>query len=104
MSSFRNHRVVIASLFLPSTAALGESVASTPEYIPPLDPPKLSIPPSAFRLGDIAKQRISSAPETRSSTLVGTTPGPLRSIVDDLKDKVSTPKIVSAHVLTYSKV
>ncbi|KAI5992797.1 glycosyltransferase family 20 protein [Pisolithus albus] len=31
MSSFRNHRIIIASLFLPTTAALGESSPPTPD-------------------------------------------------------------------------
>ncbi|KAI0270653.1 alpha-trehalose-phosphate synthase [Gloeopeniophorella convolvens] len=77
MSSFRNHRVIIASLFLPNTAIIGESHPPTPERTAlhaPLptafpgvgkdQPFKLSLPPSRAR-----------------------TPAPILSIVEDLKDK-----------------
>lgn len=78
MSSLRNHRVVIASLFLPNTAVLGESYPPTPDVPSPLPLPdvfpghakdqgfKLALPPSRAR-----------------------TPAPILSIVEDLKDKAS---------------
>jgi len=78
MSSLRNHRVVIASLFLPNTAVLGESYPPTPDVHSPLPLPdvfpghakdqafKLALPPSRAR-----------------------TPAPILSIVEDLKDKAS---------------
>ncbi len=77
MSSLRNHRVVIASLFLPNTAVLGESYPPTPDVQSPLPLPnvfpsakdqgfKLALPPSKAR-----------------------TPAPILSIVEDLKDKAS---------------
>ncbi|KAF8494922.1 alpha-trehalose-phosphate synthase [Russula emetica] len=79
MSSLRNHRVVIASLFLPNTAVLGESYPSTPDVHSHLPLPdvfpghakdqgfKLALPPSRAR-----------------------TPAPILSIVEDLKDKASS--------------
>ncbi|KAH9990884.1 alpha-trehalose-phosphate synthase [Russula vinacea] len=79
MSSLRNHRVVIASLFLPNTAVLGESHPPTPDVHSSLPLPdvfpshtkdqgfKLTLPP----------------PRTR-------TPAPILSIVEDLKDKSRT--------------
>jgi len=77
MSSLRNHRVVIASLFLPNTVVLGESHPPTPdvhsELLPDVFPGhakeqgfKLTLPP----------------PKPRTSA-------PILSIVDDLKDKAS---------------
>ena len=79
MSSLRNHRVVIASLFLPNTVVLGESHPPTPDVhseelpLPDVFPGhakeqgfKLTLPP----------------PKPRTSA-------PILSIVDDLKDKAS---------------
>lgn len=74
MSSLRHHRVIIASLFLPNTTILGdsappsprdESVSPTPAFVPPT--------PGA------ARQPLLSRPSV-----------PLKSIVEDLRDKVST--------------
>lgn len=79
MSSFRNHRVIIASLFLPSTAVLGESHPSTPELGATRAPP-----PPPMRL-----------PETvhmpRPGPVHRPTTTPVLSLVDDLKDKVCSP-------------
>lgn len=69
MSSLRHHRVIIASLFLPNTAVLGDSAPSSP------DEPGLQTPGFAAQ-----------TPSVRP--LVPRTPGPLKSIVEDLKDKV----------------
>jgi trehalose 6-phosphate synthase/phosphatase len=79
MSLLRNHRVVIASLFLPNTVVLGESHPPTPDVhseglpLPDVFPGhakdqgfKLTLPP----------------PKPRNSA-------PILSIVDDLKDKAS---------------
>jgi trehalose 6-phosphate synthase complex regulatory subunit len=87
MSSLRNHRVVIASLFLPNTAVLGESHPPTPDVHSSLPLPdvfpshtkdqgfKLTLPP----------------PRTR-------TPAPILSIVEDLKDKASVAISSILHV------
>ncbi|KAF8963230.1 alpha,alpha-trehalose-phosphate synthase [Flammula alnicola] len=100
MSSFRNHRVVIASLFLPTTAVLGESAPPTPEagLLPVHNDADNTIPAVAHRLaavtagnasGEAAKNKplkpalITNNSHTRSSSASG----PLKSIVDDLKDK-----------------
>ena len=80
MNSFRNHRVVIASLFLPTTAILGESVSSTPDqHI--REPQTVSVPAVALRLGE--------KPKSRQSSFTGSITGPLKSIVEDLRDRVS---------------
>jgi trehalose 6-phosphate synthase/phosphatase len=82
MSSFRNHRVVIASLFLPNTAVLGgESHPSTPEGTAVHSPLPL---PAAFP-GHSKDQGFKlSLPPSRTRT-----PAPILSIVEDLKDKAS---------------
>ncbi|KAF9473941.1 hypothetical protein BDN70DRAFT_924896 [Pholiota conissans] len=108
MSSFRNHRVVIASLFLPTTAVLGESAPPTPEPHPLAvhDDASATIPAVAHRLASVAessgkplKPSLITTPHnahTRSSS----NSGPLKSIVEDLKDKsrFATPKTRSPTV------
>ena len=80
MSSLRNHRVVIATLFLPSTTVLGESHPPTPDDHVAELPTFKSVPPSAAR--GLGKS------------------GPLKSIVEDLKDKVSlVPCLLSSVIL-----
>ncbi|KAI0315017.1 alpha-trehalose-phosphate synthase [Amylostereum chailletii] len=79
MASLKNHRVVIASLFLPNTAILGESHPSTPELhaVPQLPgPANINMP----------KPMEPRRPKAQ---------GPLKSIVDDLKDKSrsATPSV-----------
>lgn len=67
MSSLRNHRIVIASLFLPNTAILGESEPSTPD------------------------DRVTALPEFKLVLPSGRQPNKplaLTSIVEDLKNKV----------------
>jgi len=96
MSSFRNHRVVIASLFLPTTAVLGESPPPTPT-------PELHTPSATEADPNVTIPAVSSilAAATDSKRPVKPTitinkthsrqasfNGPLKSIVDDLKDKV----------------
>ena len=74
MSSYRNHRVIIASLFLPQTAVLGESPPQTPNPLPTHLPL-----PSLFNL---------KIPE-RPTYGKNRGPPPLKSIVEDMRDKVS---------------
>ncbi|TCD64575.1 hypothetical protein EIP91_003902 [Steccherinum ochraceum] len=68
MSSLRNQRAIIATLFLPNTAVLGDSAPGTPGDT------SLNIP---FKGAHTPAQR---------SSILGK-PGPLKSIVEDLKDK-----------------
>ena len=79
MSSLRNQRAIIATLFLPNTAVLGDSAPGTPGDSSSSNTPfKGSIKPS------------------QRSSILGK-PGPLKSIVEDLKDKVRF------HVILYLK-
>lgn len=93
MSSFRNHRVIIASLFLPTTIVTGDSAGTRLVE----DTTAIAIPTIAARLasGDKIKPLKSAIAgkgvvtphnaHSRSSSASG----PLLSIVDDLKDKQS---------------
>jgi trehalose 6-phosphate synthase/phosphatase len=75
MSSLRNHRVIIASLFLPNTAVVGESNPPTPDIY-------------AREVGIGNTQDSGSRPPAfrhTSTRSIGSTPAPLKSIVDDLK-------------------
>jgi len=72
MSSYRNHRVVIATLFLPQTVVLGESPPHTPQPLP------THLPLSLFNL---------KIPE-RPTYGRNRGPAPLKSIVEDMRDKV----------------
>jgi trehalose 6-phosphate synthase/phosphatase len=83
MSSFRNHRVVIASLFLPSTAVLGDSNPPTPDHNDK-DPSRPMLP-NAFPVVSEIPQGYRSAPHHSRISSLST---PLDSIVEDLKDKV----------------
>ena len=92
MTSLRNHRVIIASLFLPTTAVPGESNPPTPSIHaqdPDPAPPQLT-----------AKSNGSSNPPFRHqpSKSLGGSP-PLKSIVDDLKVRLH-PRRVFASWLT----
>ncbi|XP_006455649.1 hypothetical protein AGABI2DRAFT_121550 [Agaricus bisporus var. bisporus H97] len=83
MAGLRNHRVVIASLFLPTTAVLGESVPATPE-IPPDGVdflPKFSNSEKPSRVLPV---------HNHHSSVSGITPT-IRSIVEDLQDKTRGP-------------
>lgn len=85
MAGLRNHRVVIASLFLPTTAVLGESVPATPE-IPPDGVdflPKFSNSEKPSRVLPV---------HNHHSSISGITPT-IRSIVEDLQDKVRIPAV-----------
>ncbi len=93
MASFRNHRIVIASLFLPTTAVLGESPPVTPEHPHPVADagPESTIPAVTQRLtaelspkkGSLKPSLVLNAHSRQHSQSV-----PFKSIVDDLKDKV----------------
>ncbi|KIJ64234.1 glycosyltransferase family 20 protein [Hydnomerulius pinastri MD-312] len=84
MSSFRNHRVIIASLFLPTTAVLGESNPPTPD-IHVHDPPSQSNGVSAKANGT-GKPPFRHQPSRSLGNIA-----PLKSIVDDLKSRAITP-------------
>jgi len=85
MTSFKNRRVVIASLFLPSTVVLGESPPVTPPRTRQREEPApLTIPTTAFRVADKSK----SPPPVQIHIRAPSIPAPLISIVEDLKDKV----------------
>lgn len=108
MSSFRNNRVVIASLFLPSTAVLGDSVPSTPDIH--VGERRLSLPPAFGASGGAGTKALAFTPEDKPP--VASRPGglhsrkislpvPMKSIVDDLKDKVRrTVSLVRSTILT----
>ncbi|KAI0370930.1 hypothetical protein BV20DRAFT_966016 [Pilatotrama ljubarskyi] len=74
MSSLRHHRVIIASLFLPNTAVLGDSAPPSPDERPGIQTPGF----------------VSPTPGGRPNMLHRST-GPLKSIVEDLKDKTRNP-------------
>lgn len=76
MSSFRNHRVIIASLFLPTTVAFGDSGLSDQ---------------SVSESGSLSSQTSGVAPERPAfhQRLSGSVP--LKSIVDDLKTRAIAP-------------
>lgn len=105
MSSFRNHRVIIASLFLPSTAVFGESAPPTPD--PPSHDADIDIQRLNANLAAAPKRQPApalsaiSAAHTRQNSASGLPP-PLKSIVDDLKDKVSNTPPQSSHSPSYS--
>ncbi|TFK50600.1 alpha-trehalose-phosphate synthase [Heliocybe sulcata] len=75
MSSWKNHRVVIASLFLPTTAVLGESPPSSPDA----GAQEIIFTPNNFKLGEPPRSPLPQRP------------GPLKSIVEDLKSRTATP-------------
>ncbi|KAH9915312.1 glycosyltransferase family 20-domain-containing protein [Fomitopsis serialis] len=70
MSSLRNNRIIIASLFLPNTTVLSDSTPSSPS----LD---TIATPSFLQRG----------PQAGGRPTLPSKAGPLRSIVEDLKDK-----------------
>jgi trehalose 6-phosphate synthase/phosphatase len=65
MNSLRARRVIIASLFLPNAAVLGDA-----------------------RQDDDLRFNDKSKPASRIGSTASNLAGPLKSIVDDLKDKV----------------
>ncbi|KAJ7655286.1 alpha,alpha-trehalose-phosphate synthase [Mycena polygramma] len=86
MNSFRNHRIVIASLFLPSTAVVGtDSPIPTPE----IKAPSFSVPDVLQRVESAAKLPV------RPALRQGSNPH-TKSIVDDLltlKSRNPTPAV-----------
>ena len=80
MSSFRNHRVIVASLFLPTTVAFGESSLSTPDH-------------SVSESGSQSPQCSAVERPAFNQRLSGSVP--LKSIVEDLK--VCSPALVHEH-------
>ena len=90
MSSFRNHRVIIASLFLPTTAVQGESGPPTPD--PPLatttvNDAEINLPAVTLRLA-ATPLKPALVNRTNTHSRQSSISGPLKSIVDDLTDKV----------------
>ena len=102
MTSLRGQRVIIASLFLPNAAVPGESIPPTPERIPngvEGPPITLSLPAVKQRLAEKSKSpsRLGSALPSGTSLA-----GPLKSIVEDLKDKVLYHILITYISLTNS--
>lgn len=117
MTSFRNHRIVIASLFLPTTTVIGEPDTPTPDHTSDNQPPhpdhtlpavsqRLAATVSTNLAGALSDKPRSNKPQkptiitgaahnahTRSSSASG----PFKSIVDDLKDKVRFSRILLAY-------
>ena len=96
MASFRNHRVVIASLFLPTTPVLGESPPITPDQADEDDvlvssPSETTVHAVAQRLADSS---VFSSHSRQSSLNI-----PIKSIVDDLKDKVCAILTINPNVI-----
>ena len=74
MSSYRNHRVIIATLFLPQTAVLGDSPPETPHPLP-----------TQLPLQSLFNLKIPERPSYgRNKSSV-----PPKSIVEDMRDKVN---------------
>ncbi|EDR09311.1 alpha,alpha-trehalose-phosphate synthase [Laccaria bicolor S238N-H82] len=93
MSSFRNHRVIIASLFLPTTAVQGESGPPTPD--PPLvtttgNDSQINLPAVTLRLA-ASPLKPAIVNRTNTHSRQSSASGPLKSIVDDLTDKSRHP-------------
>ncbi|KAF9241274.1 glycosyltransferase family 20 protein [Melanogaster broomeanus] len=85
MTSLRNHRVIIASLFLPTTAVLGESTPPTPDIHARDDPPT----PLNGTTGKTNGTGNRPPFRHQSSRSVGGS-APLKSIVEDLKSTTRT--------------
>lgn len=92
-TSFRTHRVIIASLFLPTTVVVGESEPATPTREVALEHggsiadandtrADSTIPAVLSRFVENAKPAF-----LRTHSRAPSASGPLKSIVDDLKDK-----------------
>lgn len=89
MSSFRSHRIVIASLFLPTVAVIGESGPPTPVQDTTISAVADRLVASNTTVDSIIKPK-PLKPSIITTTRQLSTNGPLKSIVEDLKDKVST--------------
>jgi hypothetical protein len=98
MSSFRNHRIVIASLFLPTIAVVEESTPPTPEQPFRDNNVDRTISSVADRLVTVntACDPIAKSKPLLKASIITTNihhrqpsaSSPLKSIVEDLKDKV----------------
>ena len=86
MSSLRHHRIIIASLFLPNTTVLGDSAPSSPDESP------------SHSLASSTPALLNSTTPARGS-LLARPPGPLRSIVEDLRDKVRFNSLIVSCIL-----
>ncbi|KAJ7456515.1 alpha,alpha-trehalose-phosphate synthase [Mycena latifolia] len=84
MNSFRNHRIVVASLFLPNTAVVG---TDSPVATPDIRTPSFSVPDVLQRVESAAKVPV------RPPLRQGSNP-PAKSIVDDLIS-VTTPAVIT---------
>ena len=111
MSSFRNHRVVIASVFLPTIAVVEESTPPTPEQ-PFGDNLDTTISAVANRLVTAnVPADLPAKPKPLKSSIITTknhhrqpsASNPLLSIVEDLKDKVrhSCPKLCHSPLIIH---
>ncbi|KAK0472525.1 alpha,alpha-trehalose-phosphate synthase [Armillaria novae-zelandiae] len=93
-SSFRNHRVVIASLFLPNTIVLGTdgSGKSTPDKLAPRTTSKTNGVSSALKPKEInMPEVVLRLQNDKTKPAVLSRPAPLKSIVEDLKDRSRHP-------------
>lgn len=97
MSSFRNHRIVIASLFLPTIAVVEESTPPTPEqrFRDNIDSTISSVADRLVTANTTCDPIAKSKPLLKSSIITTnnhhrqpSASSPLKSIVEDLKDKV----------------
>ena len=97
MSSFRNHRIVIASLFLPTIAVVEESTPPTPEqrFRDNIDSTISSVADRLVTANTACDPIAKSKPLLKSSIITTnnhhrqpSASSPLKSIVEDLKDKV----------------
>lgn len=108
MSSFRNHRIVIASLFLPTIAVIEESSPPTPQQ-PTDENLDKTISAVADRLvnANIAVDPVAKSKPLKSIITTNihhrqpSASSPLKSIVEDLKDKVYirhiSPPLINRH-------
>ncbi|KAF8718268.1 hypothetical protein AX14_011953 [Amanita brunnescens Koide BX004] len=114
-SSFKNHRVIVASLFLPTTAVPGDSQPSTPDLsrsagvsisvaaaavvagLPATEFSKLGLPPTTPSPKRSSFASHSRTPSNAGGAGLGSNLSPLKSIVEDLKDKsrFATPSTLS---------
>ncbi|KAK0492831.1 alpha,alpha-trehalose-phosphate synthase [Armillaria luteobubalina] len=93
-SSFRNHRVLIASLFLPNTIVLGTdgSGKSTPDKLAPRTTSKTNGVSSALKPKEInMPEVVLRLQNDKTKPAVLSRPAPLKSIVEDLKDRSRHP-------------
>lgn len=96
MSSFRNHRIVIASLFLPTIAVIEESTPPTPELFEENLDSTISAVTDKLVAANCTVDSIAKSKPLKASIITTninhhrqpSASSPLKSIVEDLKDKV----------------